>query len=82
MKSIRPDAAPAREHAIDSMRGPTGQPHEPARTRALVVRLDEQMKVVGLHGEMDDAKPSTCRFSERTPKLEEDHLLPKAWEKS
>ena len=76
MKSIVPDRAPSPEHAIDGMGKPACQPHEPARKRALVVRLDEQVEVVGLHGEVHHAKPRAPHFSERTPNFEENRLLP------
>jgi hypothetical protein len=76
MKSIFPDPASAPEHAIDRMREPSSQPHHAARKRALVVRFDEQMEVVGLHREVHHAKPRARRSPERTPKFEENHLFP------
>jgi hypothetical protein len=76
MTSILPDLSPALENAIDSMGEPGGQPHEPARKRALVVGLDQQMEVVGLHREVHHAKPRTRRSPQRPPNFKEDHLLP------
>jgi hypothetical protein len=82
MASILPNSSRTPEHAIDRMSEPACQPHEPARKRGLVVRFDEQVEVIGLHGEVHHAKPRARRSPERTPNFKEDHLLPEARQKS
>jgi hypothetical protein len=66
MKSIVPHPTPTPQHAVDRTRDPNRQPHEPRRKRALVVGLDEQVHVVGLHGEVHDTKPRS-RSSPKGP---------------
>ena len=52
--------------------------HEPARKGDLVVGLDEQMNVVGLHGKVNDSKPRSGGMPDRASNLLEHDLLPQA----
>jgi hypothetical protein len=78
MVSVVPDAPPPLCHAIHRSREPYRGAHEPTRKRRLVVRFDEQVHVVGLHGKVNDPKPRSSGASDGAPEIVEDELLAQA----
>jgi hypothetical protein len=55
MMPIAPHASPSAEGSVDSLRESDGESLEsPGESRA-AVGLDDQVKVVGLHGEVKDS---------------------------
>ena len=55
MVPISPDASPSAEGSIDSLGEPDDGALEPSRERRSRVGLDDEVKVVGLDGEVEDA---------------------------
>ena len=80
MVPIPPNGASSRRCVIDGAGEPYRGPDEATREPNLVVRLDEQVDVIGLHRVVDDAKPGSCGTSDRPPELGEDELLAQAGE--
>ena len=60
--------APAAEDAIDGAREPDRKSLDAAREHVGVVGFDEQVNVIGLHGEMHDPKPFARGPRETPPK--------------
>jgi hypothetical protein len=62
--TIAEDPSGALERAIDGSSGTNRQSRHAARERALVVRLHEEMEMIGLHGKVDKPKSRTGRSSQ------------------
>ena len=73
--SIAPHAPAPAKNAVQPPRQSNREPTRTARERQLVGRLDEQMHVIGLHREMDQAKSIARAQRERAAKLEKQGLL-------
>src|SRR5579859_2225689 len=75
---ISPESPPSADQPVDT----PGHAHRKSTDAAcngnLVVRLDEQVNVVVLHGEVNHAKPCPRRAPDRSPNFEEHDLLPQA----
>ena len=61
MKSIDPDASAPPEHAVHGPCDADGQPLNPAREHANIHRLDEEMNVIPLHRELQNAQAAARR---------------------
>src|SRR5438067_987608 len=62
MESISPNATAAMERAIDRLGDTDRQTLHPGSESARIVRLDEQMNVIGLHTELKQAKTACGRL--------------------
>src|SRR5436190_14557232 len=78
MIALAPHISVPLENAVDGTSHPNRNAHDASRERCLVVGLDEQMHMIGLHRKMNDAKPRPRRLRETAPHLEEDDLLAQA----
>ena len=56
MVAILPDATTSSECAIDRLRDPDRQTLNPRPESARIVRLDEEVNVIGLHAELQQPK--------------------------
>src|SRR5262249_6849007 len=70
----------AAEKSVERSRETNREPCYPAREGTLVGCFGDEMNVVGLHGEMHDAKPFTPGLCERTAQRHEDGLFAQAWQ--
>lgn len=61
-----PDGAPAPDGPIDCLRAPHSQPLEPSHERERDVALDEEVDVIALHREVNDAERFFVRGRQRT----------------
>ena len=61
MVPISPDASPSAEGSIDSLGEPDDEALEPSRERRSRVGLDDEVKVVGLDGEVEGFRPAPGR---------------------
>jgi hypothetical protein len=57
MISVAEHVALAVTSAVDSSRETNREPRDSARERYFIRSFCDQMKVIGLHGELHDAKP-------------------------
>jgi hypothetical protein len=73
--AILPNASYPAHHAVDRAGEPYRRTHDPARQRDFVVRLDEQVDVIGLHREVDDSKPRSRGEGHCAQEFAEDDLL-------
>jgi hypothetical protein len=78
MVPVAPHFSASPSSAIDRPREPNGYAAETAREGRRVVRLDDQVYVIGLHRKVHDAKPRTGRASDCAPQRNEHHLLAQA----
>ena len=67
MKTFAPNGALARESAVTCACEANGQTNHPARKRSAIVGFYQQMKMIVLHAEMDDAKPPPRSGGEPPP---------------
>jgi hypothetical protein len=65
MVSVAPDPAPAVEATVHSARGRDGEPADASRQALAVFRLDEEVDVVVLKGEMKHPKIARARGRDR-----------------
>jgi len=56
--TVSPDPAAQVEDTIDRLGESNREPLEPARERAAVSRLDDEMDVIPLDGELQEPKPA------------------------
>ena len=56
MIAVAPHLAGAPQRAIDRARDPDDEPSRAARERLLIVRLDDQVEMIALHREVNEAK--------------------------
>lgn len=75
--TVAPDRALASRASIDGPRASNRQPLHPPRQRALSLGFDDQMQMVGLHREMNEAKRSPATFPEPALQLPKNHLRAK-----
>jgi len=59
MVSAAPDVAAAAEYAVHSLGDPNGEALKPARERAHIHRLDEEMNVIPLDRKLDEPQTAT-----------------------
>jgi len=59
MISVAPNAAAAAEYAVHSPGDPNGETLKPARERAHIHRLDEEMNVIPLDRKLDESQTAT-----------------------
>jgi hypothetical protein len=69
-----PNRAFSLQDPIDRASHPNGHPRHTSGERRLVVGLDEEMYVVALHGEMQQAKPRPSRARESAANRGKDRL--------
>jgi hypothetical protein len=74
MVPVAPNAPASPCGTVDGSRRANDRTHEPTREANLVVRLDEQMNVIGLHRIVDDPKPRPHRSTERPSQCSEHDL--------
>jgi hypothetical protein len=67
MVAARPDVPAPAERSVDGLRAADGEPLNSADQRIRLVALDDEMDVIRLHGEVNDAKRDLVRGSERSP---------------
>ena len=60
------------QRSVDGLRAAHGQPLQPTNERDRFVSLDDEMDMVALHREVDDAKRGLLRGRERPPQERED----------
>ena len=72
MVPIAPHASAATENAVHRPRHADREPLTSAHEPGLVLGLDDEMDVVGLHTEMQDPERSAGGGSERSPYCTED----------
>ena len=72
MVPLIPDTAATPEGAIDPTGDANGEAADAGRQSARIVRLREQMNVLGLHAELDDAKVAARCGGEGTAHGRED----------
>ncbi len=65
MEALAPDVPATTEDAVHGARSPDSEPGDAAREPRPIVGLDEEMHVVSLHGELEDAKPAARGRAER-----------------
>jgi len=70
--TVTPHAAPAAENPVDGLRKADGEPLEGARERAVLCNLDEEMDVIALHGELQDAEAAARSRGETASNGRED----------
>jgi hypothetical protein len=75
MISIAPDAPSPPIRAVHRPCEANGRSHQPSGERHFVVGFDEQVDVIGLHGEVDDPKPRARRTGHSAPDRVENDLL-------
>jgi len=75
--AVGPDASPADHRAIDRPRAPAGQSLETARKGAPVIGFDDEMNVIGLDGEVNDAKVGPIGARNGLPQPDEDRFATK-----
>lgn len=63
METVREDASTATEHTVHGSRQSDRQPADPIRQRPPMFRLRDQMKVVALHGKLDEAELGAIGFA-------------------
>jgi hypothetical protein len=56
MISVAPETSGPAERAVDSLREPDGEPLEPPRECFSTLRFDDQVNVIGLYGEVENAE--------------------------
>jgi hypothetical protein len=78
MIAVGEDLALADECSVDRVRETNGDSCHPTGKSDPIVGFYDQMNVIGLCGEMHDAKPIAPRFDESAAKRREDQLLAKA----
>ena len=78
MESAAPHGAPPTERAVECAREPYQKAHHSARKGRRVVSFDNQVNVIGLNRELDDAKPRPRRSGEPAPQGSEEPLLAQA----
>jgi hypothetical protein len=61
MESVGPDPTSPPQRSIDCLRNTYRQPLHAGAESARIVRFDEQMNVIGLHAELQEAKPGGGR---------------------
>ena len=59
MVSAAPDVAAAAEYAVHSLGDPNSEALKPARERAHIHRLDEEMNVISLDRKLDEPQTAT-----------------------
>ncbi len=84
MKAIAPHLAVHSERAIHRTREANRESLRAARERVRVVRFDDQVNVIALNGELDDAEPLTdgrrvVRTADGLPHLAENPAVAKRW---
>jgi hypothetical protein len=78
--TVRPDATTAAEQAVDAARDAHGKALHAPREERTIVRLDEQVNVVRLHAEMNNAKEPLLRGSNLCQHAAEHRLRSKRWQ--
>jgi hypothetical protein len=73
--AARPDSSSTCKHAIDRARQTDLDPSNSESQRMGVIGFDDQVQVIVLNGEVQDAKPCIRRRSERAPDHREGLLL-------
>ena len=76
--SLGPEAPSPIEQCVYPARNANGNAGHAPRKGVLVVRLDEQVDVIALHGKVDEPEPLSGRASERFTNFRENDLLPQA----
>jgi hypothetical protein len=61
VEAVCPDSSVATEHAVDCLGDADGEPLESARESYGRVRFDQQVQVIALDAEVDDAEASAGR---------------------
>lgn len=75
METLRPHRSAPREDTIHRPRHANGQPLQTARESCRAVRFDDEVQMVRLHREGDDANAIGGRASYRGPYGDEDASL-------
>src|SRR5262245_9187200 len=73
---ISPHRPSPPEHAVDRARQPNREALETPRERAAVVPFDDEVKVVRLHGELEDTEPPLGRTPEALTESRKDFRSP------
>jgi hypothetical protein len=75
---IAPDAAASAKGAVEGTGNTDREPANAGHQRRMIVRFDDQMDMIVLNAEVDDAEARARRLSERTTHDGEDGARPKA----
>src|SRR5690348_14191257 len=78
MIPIAPDAATSTKHAVDRTSNADREPADASDQPQTIVRLDNQMNVILLHAELDDAEATARGLSESATDDGEDGPRPQA----
>ncbi len=76
MIAVAPEAALAAERAVDRLRDATGEPAHTTLEVRWPVRFRQQVKMIPLDAEMQDAEALAARGGERVPRADEEPSVP------
>ena len=77
MKAVAPDAPTRAEQPVDAPRDSNGEPLHAARERSPVARFDEEVEMIVLNREMNDAKPLSACERDASANLAKENALAK-----
>jgi hypothetical protein len=75
MVAVAPNRSAPAEHSIHGASQSNGDTDQSSRQGDLVICLYEQMKVVALHGKMENSKPRPDRVPQCRPQFVKDMLF-------
>lgn len=80
METVAPDTAAAAEDSVHRLGESDREPLQPARERAAVGRLDDEMDVIALDGELQEPKAAAGGVPEAPAERGEDAFPAEGWQ--